>query len=180
VPDEARARIDRALEPYRRASPGVRWLQPSTWHVTLVFVGSVRVAALDELTRACDAAAAVHAPFALGLAGGGGRVGRDGGVAWLAVARNAGCVIDLADTVRHAMPGGIAGGREPRRAPSAHLTVARRAERGLVGALRDEANGPLRATWEVDRIALMRSHLGRDGARYELVHDAPLQLDVGA
>jgi 2'-5' RNA ligase len=180
VPDEARARIDRGLERYRRAFPRVRWLEPSTWHVTLVFVGSVAVARLDELTRACDAVGAAYDPFDVGLAGGSGRLGRDGGVAWLVVSPNAGRVIDLADALERATPAGIAGRREPRRAPSAHVTVARHAERGLIGALRDEAQGPLRATWRVDRIALMRSHLGREGARYDLVHDAPLERDRGS
>jgi 2'-5' RNA ligase len=49
-----------------------------------------------------------------------------------------------------------------------------------VDALRREALGPVRATWGVERISLMRSHLTRTGARYEVVHDARLGGDAEA
>jgi 2'-5' RNA ligase len=60
----------------------------------------------------------------------------------------------------------IAGDRAPRRAPSAHLTLARKATPALIEDLAAARFGPLVAEWMADRIVLMRSHLGADRARY--------------
>jgi 2'-5' RNA ligase len=175
VPDDVRERLHADLEPYRRAFVDVRWLEPATWHVTLVFVGSARVALVTTLTVACDEIAGAWPPFRFGIAAGGGRIQRGDGVAWVSGRTNAHRVIEVADDLERTIERGPAGSLRPRRAMSAHLTVARRAHERLVASMREQAHGPLRAEWLVDRITLMRSHLGRTGAAYETIHEAPLR-----
>jgi 2'-5' RNA ligase len=64
--------------------------------------------------------------------------------------------------------------RPPRRAPGAHVSVARRANRSLVDALQSEQLGPLEVGWTVDRICLFRSHTGPGGSVYERLSEARL------
>jgi 2'-5' RNA ligase len=159
---------------YRQAFDHVRWLDPATWHVTLVFIGRAPISSIAAVASACDEVAAAWPAIELDLASGGGSVRRGDGVAWLSVRTSARRVIELADDLSARLRRDDLGIPEPRRAISAHLTVARRADEALVAALRAEALGPLRAAWTADRLVLMRSHLGRAGARYESVHESPL------
>jgi 2'-5' RNA ligase len=134
----------------------------------------VPASAVEALADACDEVAASWPSFDVDVAAGGGRVQRREGMAWLWVRRNARGVIELAEDLDRAVRRATSLIADPRRAPSAHLTIARRADRPLLDALRDESHGPLRADWLADRVDLMRSHLGRKGARYEVLHEAPL------
>jgi 2'-5' RNA ligase len=175
VPEVIRARLAADLGPYRSAFAEARWLDPATWHLTLVFIGSVAAARVGEVAAVCDGAGDAWAPFVLDLVAGDGHVRRGEGVAWLSARRSAGRVLDIASAIQRGLGREVHGLPEPRRATSAHLTVARRADARLVAALRAEALGPLRAEWPVDRIEVMRSHLGRAGASYETLHGASLR-----
>lgn len=114
------------------------------------------------------------APYRVRLAAGGGRVRHGEGVAWLGLSAGAGRLIELAAAVAEGCPDDITSGAPPKRTPSAHLTVARKADDALVRALRDHALGRLEANWTVDRLQLVRSHLEPGGARYETLHEAAL------
>ncbi|HSH22085.1 MAG TPA: hypothetical protein VK992_05705, partial [Candidatus Caenarcaniphilales bacterium] len=61
----------------------------------------------------------------------------------------------------------------------AHLTVARGADERLLEDLRRlaPASG---VGWVFHRVALLRSHTGREGARYELLAEVPLAGSVDA
>jgi 2'-5' RNA ligase len=95
-------------------------------------------------------------------------------VAWLGLSAGADELIELATTVAEGCPTDLTTGPPPRRTPSAHVTVARKADEALVRALREQALGALRTSWTVDRLQLVRSHLEPDGARYETLHEATL------
>jgi 2'-5' RNA ligase len=167
--------LDLALAPYRRAFVAARWLDPETWHVTLLFLGSVPVSVVPKLLTAMAGVAARWPPFDLDTVRGGGRVRGGDGTAWLWIGRNVRGVIELAEDLEWAVVRGDPRLPRPRRAPSGHVTVARRADAGLLGALREETLGTLRAGWRADRIDLVRSHLGPTGARYERVHETLLR-----
>jgi RNA 2',3'-cyclic 3'-phosphodiesterase len=170
VPHEAAAAIAHLCAPYRRRFPLARWLAPESLHVTLVFLGAVPPAGVDDVLAVMSRAADAGAAFPVATGPGGGRVRGDDGVAWLGLATGSGAVIGLAAALARGLPEGLTRDRRgPRRTPDAHLTVARRADRGLVAALRDQALGPLRTAWRADRIVLMRSHLGPGGSAYEEV-----------
>jgi RNA 2',3'-cyclic 3'-phosphodiesterase len=170
----ARERLHAQLQPYRRTFPEARWLDPASWHVTLLFLGHVHAVRVPDLDAACTAVASRWPRFDIDVARGGGRPRRDEGVAWLRVRTGARGVLELAEDLDRAVQKAVAGDAAPRRAPSAHVTVARRADGTLTRALEDELLGGLAAGWRVEDVHLVRSHLGREGARYEVVGAAPL------
>lgn len=174
VPPEVRSRLERQLAPYRRAYPNVRWTRPQTWHLTLLFLGPVSPARVPELQQLTDTAAAHIPPYRVSLDQGGGRARQGEGVAWLAASQGAKALIEAAALLAQHCPPDITGGPPPRRTPSAHLTLARKVERGVIDVLRVQALGPLGVDWEVGRIQLVRSLLDPAGARYETLHGVTL------
>ena len=136
----------------------MRWTGPEQWHVTLRFLGSldvaVAVAALDRLRGSPGA----RAELGLDVV----RLGRE--VLALPVDGLGG----LAAAVDVAFDG--LGQATEQRTFRGHLTLCRgKAVRaGLVG------RPPDRMSWPVESVALVRSHLGRDNARYETVASVEL------
>lgn len=172
--EEPRTRLDAQLAPYRRRHDSARWLPVSGWHLTLLFLGSVEPGRVPELEMLIADVAAAHGQFQVGVAGGGGRVTHGEGVAWLRVGPGAAELIAMVDRLAAMCPPDMTLTSAPRRTPSAHLTVARRAGQALVDDLRDERLGPVRAGWAITALALLRSHLGPGGSRYETLHEAAL------
>ena len=124
---------------------------PEHWHVTLRFLGNVEVTpAVDALSRLSGVAVAmaVVGPAAV-------RLGRE------VLALPVEGLGSLAAAVDDAFAGL---GRDPDHRPfRGHLTLARgKGVRGLAGL---EMAEPL--AWPVGTVSLVRSHLGRAGARYE-------------
>jgi 2'-5' RNA ligase len=150
----------------RPEAPGVRWVPPAQWHVTLRFLGE---AALDETVAAIDAmvVAAVADDERQGIARLGPRVSRLG--------RNVVCVPcegleALAATVGEATSS-IGDPPDPRPF-TGHLTLARlkqRAACGLAGTAFD-------AAFAVTEIEVVRSTLSSAGAVHEVVHTRSLAL----
>jgi 2'-5' RNA ligase len=136
----------------RAHEPGVRWTDPSTWHVTLVFLGrcdeGAATGALDRLD---------HVAVTARLAGRAGRLGRDAlvlpvdGLDSLALAV-AGVMVGLGDAVdTHPFFG--------------HLTMARLRQRAACRLIGTRVDGE----WDVDDVALVRSIAGDRGPVYETV-----------
>lgn len=175
VPHRVRTRLDELLAPYRVAHPRARWLEPGSWHLTLLFLGSVPVEHVPAVISLVDEAAIAISPFEVAVFAGGGHVKQGDGVAWLRVTTGAGQIIAAADLVAASCPPGITLAAPPRRTPAAHLTIARRADEGLVASLRDAALGSLEAFWMARHLALYRSHLASSGATYEALHAVPLR-----
>ena len=174
VPPAARDILDRSLQPYRARARDVRWTRPESWHLTLLFLGSVEPARLAELGRVIEQVAAEWAPYHVTAAAGGGRISRGEGVGWLALDEGAATLIELARALADRCPADVTSGPPPRRTPSAHLTIARRADQAVIEALRRQLHGPLAVRWRIDRIGLVRSQLEPDGAHYVTLHEFPL------
>lgn len=121
-----------------------------------------------------DRAARPTSSFTVSVGGGGGRDRHGEVIAWLTVREGSGRVLGLAGSLAANCPDGITLGLAPRPTPSAHLTVARGHDRGLVDDLAAERWGRPEERWLVDRILLLRSHLAASGARYETLHEASL------
>ncbi len=157
VPDgAARSRLDALAREAARASGG-RATVASTLHLTVVFVGNVRTAAVADVRAAGDAIAWPGFEVALDVLGSFARAG----VAWAApslVPR------DLANVnralVRELAGRGFATDPRPYRP---HLTLARRCTRVVEGTI----DPPI--AWRVDRIVLMSSRLLPEGPRYREV-----------
>jgi RNA 2',3'-cyclic 3'-phosphodiesterase len=160
--DDVRDLLERLPRPDDRA---VRWTTRQQWHVTLAFVGEVADGLVPALQAAVAAAAAGCAPRPVAMGptarrlGGGQLVVPVAGVDDLAASLGAACAAAL--------------GRPPEARPfRGHLTLAR-ARRG--GDVPRSLQGiPLEAAWDVDEIALVRSHLGGGPARYETLSTAAL------
>ncbi len=174
MPEAARTRLHEQLAPYRRAHREVRWTRPESWHLTLLFLGSVAPDRVPELQRLVDDVARRRPPYVATVDQGGGRTRGREGVAWLGLSEGAGTLIETATLTAHGCPPDISDGRPPRRTPSAHLTIVRKADEVVVQALRGQALGPLGVSWEIDRLRLVRSFLQAGGARYETLHEATL------
>jgi RNA 2',3'-cyclic 3'-phosphodiesterase len=152
----------------------VRWLEPGTWHLTLLFLGAVAAQRVPELVGLVDDTAHRCPPFVISIAGGGGRLRGADGVGWLHVHDGTDRVASIAESLAASCPAPANDAAPPKRTPSAHLTVARRLDRAALDALADQRHGPLDARWGVERMALLRSHLGSAGAHYETLHEATL------
>ncbi len=174
LPADARTSLWGQLAPYRERHRETRWLSPEGWHLTLLFLGSTSPARVPEVISLVDRAAEMGGAFTVGVGGGGGRARGDDAVAWLPVEEGAGRVIGLAGLLAAECPPDLTLGAPPRRTPSAHLTVARGHDRGVVDDLGAERWGRPEERWRVDRVSLLRSHLERAGARYETLHEATL------
>lgn len=152
-PDEVRHRLAHAVP--RPDEPGVRWVPPDRWHVTLRFLGEAdEGAAVAAITR-------LRAPRATATLG--PRVARLG--------RNVVCLpVAGLDALAEAVEAATAGiGEPPDRRFRGHLTLARlrgRAACGVAGTAVSDA-------FEVDAVRLYRSTLRPDGAHHELVAEVP-------
>jgi RNA 2',3'-cyclic 3'-phosphodiesterase len=149
--------LDAIADLPRPDAPGVRYTTRDQWHVTLRFLGSAEI---DAAVAALGSVRAATAEVRLGPTV--GRLGRDVVVVPAAgLDAVAAAVVDATADV----------GRPPEgRAFRGHLTVARLKTGGraaIVGAAIDRS-------FVAKEIHLVRSHLGRGGARYEIVHTRAL------
>lgn len=169
-----RQQLAAQLAPYRAHLGEARWTHPRSWHLTLLFLGQVRSERVLEVQALVDEMAAAVTPYRVRADEGDGRLYRGEGVGWLELSQGAGALIELAVALAERCPPGVTAGAPPRRTPSAHLTLARKAGRATIDALRSQAYGPLEVAWRVDRIRLLRSRLDATGARYETLHEATM------
>ncbi len=176
--------LKRALADTQRALrrdldfPALRWVAPDSIHITLKFLGDTPPSLVPAMQDALAGIAPQHAPFEIVAADLGvfpslARpavlwVGLTGGVRALQAARD--------DVERVIAPLGYPTEKRPF---SPHLTLARIKEptRGEVEEVRAvvqrNAVGQL-GTLAVHEISLMRSELGRGGARYTQLAAFPL------
>jgi len=153
----------------------VRWTRPESWHLTLLFLGSVEPERIEELTGVMDSSAGRLDSFEVASGRHGGRESRGEGIGWLGLKKGGSELVRLSSELALECPDDMTMGRSrPRRTPSPHLTVARRVDAGVIAALREERLGPLALGWTADRITLFRSHLGEGGSIYEVLYEAPL------
>ena len=147
-----RSAIDSSFQQLKSVPPRLVWVAPQGLHVTLRFLGEAEsdhaVAALAVVEAAsCEATLGPQVS----------RLGRS----FLVVPVSG--LDELAAAVVRAT-GAIGQPPEPRPF-TGHLTVARLKNRGACRV----AGAPISGSFPVTEIALMRSHLHREGARYEVV-----------
>ena len=140
----------------RREQPGVRWVPPHQWHVTLRFLGESDA---DEV-RSALAGAVLPATVAR-LGGTVRRLGKE------AIVVPVDGLQHVAAAVREATADV---GRPPDARPfSGHLTLGRLRR----GATCDLLGAPIAAAFPVTEVTLVRSTLGRRGAVYDIVDRWP-------
>ena len=147
---------------------GLRWTEPQSWHVTLAFLGPIEASSVTGLTARLADAVEPRAPVHLRTGGVGGfPSAARARVAWYGITDLDGALTALAADVRRA-----AGVETSEFRGHVTLARARRDPVDLRAWLRDAeaALGEL----AVDRVDLMRSHLGRGPARYEVLESFTL------
>ena len=162
LPDGVRDDLRSAVEPRRADLPGVRWVPPENWHVTLVFLGATSADRVSGVgARLQDALAGVVAFDTVLTTFGGFPSQARARVLWAGLEDRAGRIGELARTVREAL------GAEPQDRPfAAHVTVARsatplRLPEGFTAAAVPST------PFTVKELILFRSHLARPAPRYE-------------
>lgn len=154
--------------------PLPRKVAPETLHLTLVFVGEVRMPVLETAHEGFQSLRA--RPFSLALSGLGLFGGDRPRAAWAGVAasqplmalqakaehlaRAAGCPVEHRRFVPHVTLG---------RFQPPPLAEAMRLERAVA-----EGAGFLAGPWEVTSLTLWQSHIGPKGSRYEVLAEYPL------
>ena len=149
----------------------LRWGEAGGWHLTLAFLGATEPARVPGLLELLHDPAAAHAPMRLATGGlGGFPSAARARVAWLDVADPNGALAALAHDVRAALE---LDATAPFRA---HLTLARsrRAPVDLRAWLASAAAATPSGRIEVDRLFLVRSHLGGGPARHEPLGSVPI------
>ncbi len=169
IPDEIKAALSTG-----RPWPG-RPVPPENLHLTLRFLGSTDQIRYERLLAAL---AAIQQPgFLLRFDGLGAFPNpRKATVLWLGLATGAAELAALADLVEEAAQNV---GFQPEDRPfHPHLTLSRiRPHQDVSTSLdREVANG---MSVKVNEFLLMESHLGRGGARYEILDRFPLGLSIG-
>lgn len=171
---DAAARLQSKL---RRANADVSFPDPEKMHLTIVFLGDTLTGKIEPLKKAIDDAAAAVPAFDLVIAGM-GFFGppRHPRVVWAGVRGPFPELSRLHEKLlANASELGFSTENRPFRP---HLTLGRiRSGRGLAGltaaveSLKDTSPGFTR----VERVLLMRSHLDRPTASYEILHESKLR-----
>ena len=171
IGDSLRRDLAAAVERWRTRPDlaGLRWTDPAGWHVTLAFLGAVDPEHVGELGEAVKAVAVDSQPVVLRTGGVGGfPSSRRARVAWYGIADPDGHLAGTAGRLRSALSLDASASFRP------HLTLARaKGEPVDLSAWREVAAGPL-GVLDVTDLELMRSHLGRGPARYEIITSTPL------
>jgi RNA 2',3'-cyclic 3'-phosphodiesterase len=175
VGEDLRAALGPAVDAWRERPDlgGLRWSEPESWHLTLAFLGAVKA---EDVPRAAEAIESVGRPYeAFDL-----RTGRVGGfpsaararVAWYGASDPAGRLRVLAEAVRRALA-------LPATPFRGHVTLARAGSTPVDLRKWVQSADPPEGRLVVDRVELMRSHLGRGPARYEVLASTPLAVGAG-
>jgi len=166
--EEMQAAISTQLGPMIRP----RWVRPEGIHLTLKFLGDTPASRIDVLRTQIALAVPDEPRFDLSL----GRVGsfeqrRSPRVILATVLGEDRALIDLHERIETWLA--AAGWPREARTFRAHLTLGRLPDgmddttRLAVAGITTAFETPLVPVWHVDKVYLIRSHLGPGGARYE-------------
>jgi 2'-5' RNA ligase len=146
----------------RPARAGLRWTTEDQWHVTLRFLGDLATPEEEALRDSLARVAAMES----GPEATAGPHPRPLGPVWVLPVAG---LAHLAETIG-AVTSDV-GQPASHRSYRGHLTLARARHRSLFRGLPQTA---VAGVWTVTEVTLVRSHLGSNGARYDIVGRWPL------
>jgi len=176
LPSSVIGAIDHEVGALRAAAPGVRWIAPEKWHLTVRFIGEAPVERVAQIRDAIDAATARHAEAPLAIGGVGAFPNfRRARIVWVGVAPD-----PRLEMLHHDIESAcVASGMEHEGRPfRPHVTIAR-VPSGIGEATLRALSRAARAVRysdviEAATVDLMASELAADGPRYRLLHSSPL------
>ena len=173
VPPASAERLRVAHERLREAEPGIKWVNPDGFHITLKFLGGVEPDRLQALWSDVSEALDGVAGFTMHFQGIGAFPNPNRArVVWAGVTDGAAELTEIAKRIEQVSS---EHGFEMETRPfAAHMTLGRAREAAsspaLAAAMREMASVELGQV-SVDRVLLMKSELTRQGAMYhELEH----------
>lgn len=173
IPSDRLETLAAALSPRRSLLEGARWTKPENQHVTLKFLGWVDGPRLDELSAAIEPRGRAHEAAPLRLTELGAFPSeRRARVLWVGLDDPAGLLVSLATAIDDALS--PLGFERESRAFKPHLTLARLKRPASVSALVAKPLDAGTLPFVVDHLALYRSYLHPQGARYEVLKTYPL------
>lgn len=169
VAEPARAALARSVRALRAEQPGLRWIEPEGWHISLAVLGSVTPGQAEKVDAAVAEVTERCAPFPLRLDGGAGMVRSHLLYAGVQDSPSlhelhgqiverlsvAGFHVDLYDFLPHN--------------PLARAPTGARLPSGLLGRFRGPA-----VTWTVRRVVVLRSRLRVGGVVHEIRSAHPM------
>jgi RNA 2',3'-cyclic 3'-phosphodiesterase len=162
--------VEAAFAPWREAFPKARWVPRENQHVTMKFLGRTWPRLVDWVPEQVEAAAADVPRFTVRVRGVGSFPSAKSGRALWAGFDDTDLITDLATEIEAALVEEFPAEKRPFHP---HLTVARSDPPAKLPAAYTAT--PLETDpWEVDRVVLFRSHLGRPAPRYEPLARFPL------
>lgn len=169
-----RQRVARAIEKLRPIAPMVKWVEPTTLHLTLKFLGDVSDRDLYSVCKRAANLAAEHRPFQL--------VCRELGafpkpqrprVIWIGVEEVTGELVSLQHQLEKAM--GELGFVQELRPYQPHITIGRIPQRGYRPVDFEALQSALKpsdlefGTSNADEVVVYRSDLGPRGPEYTVM-----------
>jgi 2'-5' RNA ligase len=171
--DALRNSIARAQDQFKKASGGVKWVAPENLHVTLKFLGGVDEERLDDINTALSASVEGFQTFDLKLAGAGAFPGLSRPqTIWIAAKEGTEHLRRLAESVESRLE--AVGFPKEERKFKAHITIGRAKDlkdaRSLSDVIKNYENEEF-GSQTVDRIALMKSDLRKEGPIYSALRE---------
>lgn len=171
VPASAQDALDVVHARWLGEIPGARWVPRANRHLTVRFLGATPEELLDHVADAVRAAAEDVPPFrvAFDACGRFPLRGKPARVLWAGIDDPAGGLVALAGSLAGRLPASFAPEDRPF---TAHVTLARMKTAAAVPGWTGTEPEPV--GWWVDALTLVESHLGRPGARYQILDRIPL------
>lgn len=167
--------IERILRTIRDKIPGVRWIEPPQFHMTLHFFGSISVSEIERIDASMRECASRSAPLRLGLdrIGGFPSLGRPN-IFWMGVEKNAAEILSFQKALSREIQN--LGFEIETRPFHPHATIGRvkRPVRDAEAILSKIPLGLPTAEKTAGHFVLYRSHCLPEGARYEVLKTYPL------
>ena len=171
---ECRRRIATFIDDLRGLTTGIRWVNEEKLHITLAFLGEVSETRVPQLTERVRRSTDTHSPFAVGVENGGVFPDwRRPRVVWLGL-RDGGELQRLGNEIVSTCATLGFPSDHPFRA---HLTIGRVKDRLAtteLESLRAKLATVKTHHFDVTRVILMRSVLGRAGSVYSELASFPL------
>lgn len=173
--EEARDKILKELQPFKKAGPSIRWIDSGNIHLTLKFIGEADEAMTARITAALASAKIAIAPFGLRLSGFGKfPVGDDLHIFWAGVQDNPALLALFTGIEEVLLPLGI---ERETRPFHPHLTLGRNKARtnfAALFALLAQTQDLFLAEWPVAAFQLFSSRLTAAGSVYHVLKEIPL------
>jgi len=171
-PEETRKALEDIQKELKQCGAGVRWVKPSSIHLTLKFLGNIHPTQVEDIALAVAQEVRDEPPITLGAAGLGAFPGRrKPRVIWIGMEGEVQRLTRIQARVENALePLGFVREKRPFRP---HLTIGRVKDHRKLQALIDamaELKIPKFDSFDVTEIILYKSDLRPTGAIYTKLH----------